>query len=920
MVRITLYDPKVSAEVYSQRRAAEQGFDSGVATGLARLGRALTEREHGHRAANSEAVALRAAMGFWEEEVRRLDKLGAKVPPGKPGFHDMAMKEHLAERDRRIAALKEADPEAVEVFDRHTRALTGILEHRAGVMESVAVGDGLAGALEGAMTQAVRAAKTDPLQHDAILERFDDALAAIEANGIIPEGVAGTRQAARRNVGMAAVGGLIADGEFEAARELLTEDRLPALAEEDRKHLGRRLQREEDKSAAQGDATQAAGIAAYRDGFREIEAELRVGREVTGVDYADETIRRVLPEDQAEEMIAAREAAEDRGAAYRLILYADRATIEAMIAEAGPKREQFMRDLVEDRDRALRDNPAAFMLEHPWVRGGYDRLLEAIEGGDADAIAAAGRAYARATVNEQRRLEVPEAGWQVLPPDLAAETVAAFRAETSDPVKLGTELRARYGELSPIVLQDLVRAGLRHGVATIAAMRRPEQQEAARALSALVGVPTSELRMRISQSDAEAVDRILQVIRPSLPSSDPSDPESAAKATLIERRIYDLMASGEALEAAAVTAVSDVTGDSTAAAAELRASWINPDNSNLVPVFEEYSGLDPDSRRDLQRVIFSRLPHSLLRQGRSAPEDIAWLERALLGEDQEQQEFAATYLEFTGSAIYLENDGYVGDEPLQSVLSPEAVEAYLRYWHDPFEEQNPLHEFFGAGFDLRTIEAAKTLTDEWPVPDDIAVDLLEAIQLSIRSPEAKVEALLAHIDRIVAPLNWELAQGMKSAVEERHAGRNSLDTIPGRYAFLFSNEDLLDAAEARRLLKVDFTQSLDPPPDLAEHMGILTPAGSVVAAGSGAEVLVAGVAANPVGAALAAAGLIVAGADLYGAIDDSNEAHTDYLIRREIQRRTRDPRFNEAFLEAMRLRREEIDPNEPTVDTSGFTN
>ena len=354
-------------------------------------------------------------------------------------------------------------------------------------------------------------------------------------------------------------------------------------------------------------------------------------------------------------------------------------------------------------------------------------------------------------------------------------------------------------------------------------------------------------------------------------------------------------------------------------AAEIESARIDPDNSNLIPLFEEFADLDPGSRRNLQDVIFSRIPHSLLRQGRSAPEDIAWLERALLGEDQKQREFAAAYLEFTGSAIYLENDGHVSDEPLQNVLSPEAVEAYLRFWHDPFEEQNPLHEFFGAGFDLRTIEAAKTLTDEWPVPDDIAVDLLEAIQLSIRSPEAKVEALLAHIDRIVAPLNRELAQGMKSAVEERHAGRNAVDTIPGRYAFLFSNEDLLDAAEARRLLKVDFTQSLDPPPDLAEHMGILTPAGSVVAAGSGAEALVAGVMANPVGTALAAAGLIVAGADLYGAIDDTNEAHTDYLIRREIQRRTRDPRFNEAFLEAMRLRREEIDPNEPTVDTSGFT-
>ena len=40
-MRITSYDPQVSAAVYSQRRAAEESGDSGIATGLARLGRAM---------------------------------------------------------------------------------------------------------------------------------------------------------------------------------------------------------------------------------------------------------------------------------------------------------------------------------------------------------------------------------------------------------------------------------------------------------------------------------------------------------------------------------------------------------------------------------------------------------------------------------------------------------------------------------------------------------------------------------------------------------------------------------------------------------------------------------------------------------------------------------------------------------------
>lgn len=99
-MRITLYDPRVSAAAYSQRRAAEEESGSGIATGLARLGRALSEREAGIRRAGAGSMAVREAIGFWDDEVQRLDQLGAKIPPGKPGFHELAMKKHLAGRIR----------------------------------------------------------------------------------------------------------------------------------------------------------------------------------------------------------------------------------------------------------------------------------------------------------------------------------------------------------------------------------------------------------------------------------------------------------------------------------------------------------------------------------------------------------------------------------------------------------------------------------------------------------------------------------------------------------------------------------------------------------------------------------------------------------------------------------------------------
>lgn len=217
MVRITLYDPKVSAEVYIQRRKAEQGFDSGVATGLARLGRALTERERGFRAAGSEAVGLEAALGFWEDEVGRLDELGAKIPRGKPGFHDLAMKQHLARREERIAGLKEQDPVAAERFDLRTRPLIETLQRRAGAMEAGASGDGLAGGLEAALKTAVRAVRADPLQHDAIRDGLLESLAEMAANGVDADGLAGFRTAVDRNLAGAAIGGLTGDGQFDAA-------------------------------------------------------------------------------------------------------------------------------------------------------------------------------------------------------------------------------------------------------------------------------------------------------------------------------------------------------------------------------------------------------------------------------------------------------------------------------------------------------------------------------------------------------------------------------------------------------------------------------------------------------------------------------------------------------------------------------
>lgn len=516
MVRITLYDPKVSAAVYSQRRAVEQSGESGVATGLARLGRALTDRERGFRTAGSEMAGLESALGFWESEQQLLDAAGAKIPRGKPGFHESVMRRHLERRRQEIVRLKEEEGvEAATRFDRHTQALTGMLERRAGAMEAAASGDGLADGMAAAMKRAVSAVKADPLQHDAVIEAFDTSLAAMEANGVDADALTGVGEALRRNVGRAAVDGLIGEQEFDAARELLDEGRLPGLTEEDRRELGRRLERVEAKAAADGAAAEAAGIAAYRAGFRDVEADLRAGREVPGVDYADETIRRVLPEDQAEKMIALRDEAEDAGAAYGRVALASPDVVEGLIAAAGPEEARRLRAAAWDRQQRLAEDPAAFALNNPRVRAARDALRTAVESGDAEVIAAAGLAFGLASLDEQRRLGVPAADRRVLPAEMAAAMVAEFTAaERPNPAVLGADLRARFGETWRPALEDLTRAGLPKGMAAIAAMERPDQRAAAQRLSGLVGTPSSELKTGLD-------DKTIRQIEADLPGAEP---------------------------------------------------------------------------------------------------------------------------------------------------------------------------------------------------------------------------------------------------------------------------------------------------------------------------------------------------------------------------------------------------------------
>ena len=110
MVRIPVYDPRVPASVLSQPAAVTRPFDSPVADGLGRLGRAVDQRLQRLREGKNQIVAMDAVEAFRRDERGRLDKIrGAGSEVGE-GFQDAFMADHAVRRDKTIARLETERP------------------------------------------------------------------------------------------------------------------------------------------------------------------------------------------------------------------------------------------------------------------------------------------------------------------------------------------------------------------------------------------------------------------------------------------------------------------------------------------------------------------------------------------------------------------------------------------------------------------------------------------------------------------------------------------------------------------------------------------------------------------------------------------------------------------------------------------
>lgn len=257
-------------------------------------------------------------------------------------------------------------------------------------------------------------------------------------------------------------------------------------------------------------------------------------------------------------------------------------------------------------------------------------------------------------------------------------------------------------------------------------------------------------------------------------------------------------------------------------------------------------------------------------------ENRAWINDALTGEDLDRRDFAADYLAHIGRKTGFD----IGE-----VLSEKGRDRYLALAQERYEAAGHPDPGPRRSSDARldALAAFATTEGNWGVPPEIAASVLVDISRSIDSNDEQREALNEYISRVVTPFNRTVGQRLEHAVSALRAGRENIGEIPGQFAFLLSDEQLIEAAVARGGDRLNyFSEPIRPEGlDWIDHVigigGVGLGAGGVISAG--------------VSVALPAALLGLGGsAGGYAmAINDANEEHNEYLINMEIYSRFQNP-------------------------------
>ncbi len=561
MVRITLYDPKISAEVYSRRRAAEQPFESPIAEGLGQLGRAITQREERREAGHQDKTqAMRVLAKMRRTEFARLKKEGQAASPESRWAARGYVLEYLSRRDETITDLATRNPRAAQIVADESAALTEDVSRRAMVVESASTGDALAADITAVVGDAIETVRIDPIQLQGVLSEFRTTLTGLVENGMDPNAIATIIGAAERNITNAAFRQRLEE-DPEAAREELEAgefgDAMPPeetealTARADQAVKVQRLRAEADTKAADDD---------YRAGFDDYLARWMTGDVEEDDAFAEGALRaRVSPETFEHYFLPRLRRATAIADVFSEIEFLSDTEIRERIIRARPSEAEVLTDAQALRNRVRDEDPAAFALRNSAVLEMRNAWMHARAEGDFAAAAVFGRKYVVQTLGRQRGMGVAESDLRLLPDDMAEAMVENFtRHDGEGAFAWGEHFRTEFGENWRVAVVDVVRAGLPETHAALAQMSRLGQRQAAAQIEAALS-ETGGLGRSGGEAAAavdEAIDTILLDVRGQA-GTELIDRDSS-QANIARWRADQLVGIGMAPEAAARQALREL--------------------------------------------------------------------------------------------------------------------------------------------------------------------------------------------------------------------------------------------------------------------------------------------------------------------------------------------------------------------------
>ncbi|NNG03423.1 MAG: hypothetical protein HKM95_04900, partial [Inquilinus sp.] len=314
-MKLTLYQPQVSASVLSQPGGGRRPFESPVAAGLGRLGSAVDALEKRRQTGRDAALAADALARFRKDETAALRRQAKDPEALGDGFAERALRDFEIRRDKTIAALKEQSQAAADRFAEGAAAVAETV--RAGVLaaEASAAGGAIAGQVSAALGAGMETLREDPDQYAAILGELDGTIDVLAGDGFPAEAADRLRRQSGAKLAAAAIEGMIAEDPAAVLAALDDGAFAETLEPTERERWAGRARRARDREAAATEAGTAASQAGLWREFERAARALRLGEQPAAGDFDDEAIRAALPADQADKMILLRDRAEAEGAA-----------------------------------------------------------------------------------------------------------------------------------------------------------------------------------------------------------------------------------------------------------------------------------------------------------------------------------------------------------------------------------------------------------------------------------------------------------------------------------------------------------------------------------------------------------------------------------------------------------------------------